>query len=199
MVDTLISKRTITMTFAALCSLLIATLAMLALPVQAAGAVDIAVTRNRAEPQAYFDIRASGFAHAAPERVWQVLTDYERQPDYVPNLLRARILSRNGAEVLLEQDGRGGFFMFHRAIHLQVRVTEKPPSSIEVTLVSGDMKRYSARWLLSPAEQAGISGTRIEYTGAIEPDFFVPPLVGNAIVQTDIRKMIEAVIAELEK
>jgi hypothetical protein len=52
---------------------------------------------------------------------------------------------------------------------------------------------------VTPAEQAGISGTRLDYNGAIEPNFFVPPLVGNAIVQTDIRKMLEAVIVELEK
>ncbi len=188
-----------TMTIAALCSLLIATVVLLTSPAKAAPVIDITVTRNRTSEQAYFDIRASGFAHATPERVWQVLTDYERQPDYVPNLLHARILSRNGAEVLLEQDGQSGFFIFHHAIHLQVRVTEKPPSSIEVALVSGDMKRYSARWSISPAEQAGISGIRLDYTGAIEPDFFVPPLVGNAIVQTDIRKMLEAVIIELEK
>lgn len=188
-----------TMIIAALCSLLIATVAMLASPAVAAPVFDITVTRNRTSEQAYFDIRASGFAHATPERVWQVLTDYERQPDYVPNLLHARILSRNGAEVLLEQDGQSGFFVFHHAIHLQVRITEKPPSSIEVALVSGDMKRYSARWSVTPAEQAGISGTRLDYNGAIEPNFFVPPLVGNAIVQTDIRKMLEAVIVELEK
>ncbi len=188
-----------TMTITALCSLLIAAVAMLASPATAASTIDIAVTRNHISEQPYFDIRASGFANATPERVWQVLTDYERQPAYVPNLLRARILSRNGAEVLLEQDGRGGFFVFHHTIHLQVRITEKPPSSIEVALVSGDMKRYSARWSMTPTEQAGISGTRLDYTGAIEPDFFVPPLVGNAIVQTDIRKMLEAVIVELEK
>ncbi|MEB0137268.1 SRPBCC family protein [Actimicrobium sp. CCC2.4] len=187
------------MTNAALCSLLIATMTMLALPARAAASIDIAVTRNHASKQAYFDIRASGFAHTTPEHVWQVLTDYERQPDFVPNLLRARILSRNGPEVLLEQDGRSGFFIFQRAIHLQVLITEKSPTSIDVALVSGDMTRYSARWLVSPVEQAGVSGTRIDYIGAIEPNFFVPPLIGNAIVQTDIRKMLEAVISELEK
>jgi ribosome-associated toxin RatA of RatAB toxin-antitoxin module len=188
-----------TMTIAALCSLLIATVAMLASPVKAASTVDINVTRNHLSGQSYFDIRANGFAHATPDRVWQILTDYERQPDYVPNLLRARILSRIGAEVLLQQEGRSGFFVFHHAIRLLVRVTETPPTSIDVALVSGDMKRYSARWSISPAEQAGIRGTRLEYTGAIEPDFFIPPLVGNAIVQADIRKMLEAVITELEK
>jgi ribosome-associated toxin RatA of RatAB toxin-antitoxin module len=187
------------MTIAALCSLLIATMALLALPAKAAASIDIAVTRNHASQQAYFDIRASGFARATPERVWQVLTDYERQPNFVPNLLRARILSRNGPEVLLEQDGRSGFFIFQRAVHLQVLITEKSPTTIDVALVSGDMTRYSARWSMSPAEQAGVSGTRIDYTGAVEPNFFVPPLIGNAIVQTDIRKMLEAVITELEK
>lgn len=178
-------------------SLLLAS--VMALPVHAAGLLDVLVLRNRTSDQAFFEVRASGFARATPERVWQVLTDYERQPDYVPNLTAARIVSRNGPELVLEQDGQGGFFLFKRAIRLTVRVSERQPSGIDVALVSGDMKRYSARWLLTPAEQSGTRGTRIDYSGLIEPDFFVPPLLGNAIVRADIRKMLEAVITELEQ
>ncbi|GAA4020172.1 SRPBCC family protein [Actimicrobium antarcticum] len=174
-------------------------LGLMALPAHASEALDVMVVRNRTSDQAFFDIRASGFTRATPERVWQVLTDYERQPDYVPNLTAARVVSRNGTELVLEQDGRGGFFLFKRAIHLKVRILEKQPSSIDVALISGDMKRYSARWLLTPAEQSGAAGTRIDYSGSIEPDFFVPPVLGNAIVRADIRKMMEAVITELDQ
>ena len=166
---------------------------------RAAGSLDIKVQRTHAETGAFFDIRASGFARAPLEHVWQVLTDYQRQAEYVPNLTGARIISRSGSEVLLDQNGNGGFFFFKRAVHLQVRVVETPKSIIEVGLVSGDMKRYSARWQLTPTELNGESGTRIDYAGSLEPDFFVPPLIGNAIVQNDIRKMLAAVIDELEK
>jgi ribosome-associated toxin RatA of RatAB toxin-antitoxin module len=172
---------------------------LLILPARADNELQVVVQRNRAAEQAFFDIRASGFARATPDHVWQVLTDYERQPEYVPNLSSARVVSRNGADVVLEQNGQGGFFFIRHAIHLLIRVTERAPSMIDVSLISGNMKRYGARWQLTPAEQAGMSGTRIEYSGIIEPDFFVPPLVGNAIVQGDVRKMLEAVIAQLEK
>ena len=159
----------------------------------------VTVQRQHTDDSAYFEVHASAFTHASQERVWQQLTDYQRQPDYVPNLTSARIVARNGSEVVLDQEGRGGFFFFKRALHLQVHVQETQKSAIDVTLVSGDMKRYTAHWRISPAEVQGESGTQIDYEGSLEPNFFVPPMIGNAIVLSDIRKMLAAVIDELEK
>ena len=160
---------------------------------------EVTAQRRHADGNAYFEVHASAFTHASPERVWQQLTDYEHQSDYVPNLTSAKIVARTGSEVILDQDGRGGFFFFKRAVHLQVRVVETPKSAIDVTLVSGDMKRYTAHWQLTPADSNGASGTRIDYVGSLEPDFFVPPLFGNAIVLADIRKMLAAVVDQLDK
>lgn len=162
-------------------------------------AIDVEVQRSRVDSDTYFDIRASAFTHATPERVWQLLTNYEQQSDYVPNLTAAHVLARSGNEVILEQDGRGGFFFFRRRVHLQVRVVERAPGNIDVTLISGDMKRYSAHWQLAPAGQNGEFGTRIDYGGTLEPDFFVPPLIGNAIVKADVQRMLSAVVDQLEK
>lgn len=38
-----------------------------------------------------FNLRTSACVHATPEQVWQVLTDYPRLPDFVPNLLSVRV------------------------------------------------------------------------------------------------------------
>ena len=170
-----------------------------AAPISAPAAIDVAVQRIRQDGATSFEIRASVFTHAAPERVWRLLTNYEQQPDYVPNLDAAHVRARSGNEVILEQAGRGGFFFFQRQIHLQVRVTERAPNNIEVALISGDMKRYSAHWQLTPAGQNAEDGTRIDYDSNLEPDFFVPPLIGSAIVKADVRRMLSAVVEQLEK
>ena len=33
----------------------------------------------------------------------------------------------------------------------------------------------------------------------VEPDFFVPSLLGAALLRTDMKRMLEAVIAEIDK
>lgn len=177
----------------------LALLLALALPACAADTPEVTVARNRSTGSAYFEISASVVARAAPAHVWAVLTDYERQPDYVPNLLRAKVIARDGNERVLEQDGRSSFLFFQHAMHLQVRVREQAPTRIDVELISGDMKHYSAHWQLSPVELEGATATRIDYSGSLEPDFFVPPLIGNALVRNDVRKMLAAVVLELEK
>jgi hypothetical protein len=44
----------------------------------------------------------------------------------------------------------------------------------------------------------GSEGTRIRYTGYLEPAFFVPPVVGPAVVSGDVKNMVRAVMAEID-
>ena len=36
---------------------------------------------------------------------WAVLTDYDRLTSFIPNLISSRVVSREGLEVVLEQEG----------------------------------------------------------------------------------------------
>ncbi|MEN3296541.1 MAG: hypothetical protein V7642_5794, partial [Burkholderiales bacterium] len=58
---------------------------------------------------------------------------------------------------------------------------------------------YSAHWELAPSAQSGTDGTHITFQGMMEPAFYVPPLIGKSIVQVNVRRMVEAVLNEIEK
>jgi len=45
----------------------------------------------------------------AEAAVWEVLTDYESLPSFIPNLMSSRLLNREGTTVLLEQIGSQRF------------------------------------------------------------------------------------------
>lgn len=161
--------------------------------------VAVTVRRMQQGQISFFEIHASGFARSSQQRAWQVLTDYDRLHEFVPDLLSSKLLERNGPEATIEEVGRAGFFILTRTVHMVVRVTEHPPSRLDATLVAGDMKHYATHWELAPSTQDGASGTRIGYSGMVEPDFFVPSLLGAAILRTDVQRMLEAVIAEIDK
>jgi ribosome-associated toxin RatA of RatAB toxin-antitoxin module len=161
--------------------------------------IEVTVKQLMKNEQPMFEVNATGFARAAQQQAWQVLTDYERLHEFVPDLQSSTLLSRNGREAVVEQHSEAGFLFLSQRIHMVVRVTEQPYSVIDVALVAGDMRSYSAHWELAPSTQNGIEGTRILYSGVMEPDFFVPPLIGKSIVQVNVRRMVQAVLSEIDK
>jgi ribosome-associated toxin RatA of RatAB toxin-antitoxin module len=149
--------------------------------------------------QSFYEVSAAGFVRVTPQQAWRVLTDYERLPDFVPDLVASKVLSRNANETILEQSSEAGFLFVSQRIRMTMRIREQPFSTIDVFLVSGDMKHYAAHWELAATTHDGVDGTRVTFNGMMEPDFFVPPLFGRSIVQANVRKMVQAVITEIER
>ncbi|MEN3363575.1 MAG: hypothetical protein V7606_849 [Burkholderiales bacterium] len=160
---------------------------------------EVTVKRLKKNEQPMFEVNATGFVRAGQQQAWRVLTDYERLQEFVPDLQSSILISRNGAEAIVEQHSEAGFLFLSQTIHMVVRVTEQPHSIIDVALISGDMRNYTARWELVPTTRDGIEGTHIVFSGTMEPDFFVPPLVGSAIIQVNVRRMVNAVLTEINK
>lgn len=147
----------------------------------------------------FFQVGAAGFVRASLEQTWSVLTDYERLPDFVPDLVSAHVLAREGNRVTMEQFNRAGFLFVSQLVRMVVRVDEQPMSAMDVTMLEGDMQHYSARWELEPASYGETQGTRIRFGGTLEPRFYLPPFVGNPIMQANVRQTVEAVVAEIER
>ena len=158
--------------------------------------LEVSVRRMEMEARHMFEIDASCAVHAPPATVWKILTTYERMNEFVPDLASSSVLSRNGNEVIVEQTGTARFLFMSKSIHLIVRATEYPISSIDIALIAGDMKHYESRWELVPIAATG--GTRIVYSGRLIPNFYVPGMLGAKIIRSDIERMMEAVMERLD-
>ena len=157
---------------------------------------EVAVRRVDAGGMQVFEVIASGAVKAPPAAVWKVLTDYESMPQFVPDLQTTKVLSRTGNRVIIEQSGVARFLFFSRTIHLVVQAAEEPMSSIDISLVNGDMKVYSCRWSLTPLPNGG---TRIDYSGKLVPKFYVPGMLGANLIGRDIERMLAAVLQRLDQ
>lgn len=144
-----------------------------------------------------YQITSSGTVAATPTVVWRILTDYMHLPDYLPNLKSARVVSRNGDRVIVEQLGTARFLFFSQPIRLVVQVHERAPDRIDISLIEGDMKVYRASWELIPV--SGASGTTLVYNATIVPKFDVPGIVGTDVVRKDIARMMAAVLLRLDQ
>jgi len=158
--------------------------------------LEVAVTRVTQDALHLYEVDASGTVQAPLAAVWKTLTTYERMNEFVPDMASCRVLSRNGNEVIIEQFGTARFLFMSKSIHLVVRATETPMQSIDIALISGDMKHYESRWELFPLPEGG---TRVVYTGRLVPNFYVPGLLGTNIIRGDIERMMGAVLARIDR
>jgi ribosome-associated toxin RatA of RatAB toxin-antitoxin module len=159
--------------------------------------VNVSVERVDSDAGRVYQVSARGEVAAAPAAVWRILTDYDRMAEFVPDLHSTRVLERSGDQAIVEQRGVAHFLFFRREIRLLVQVREQPMSRIDISLVDGDMAVYHCTWRLVPVPETG--GTRIVYSGALAPKFYVPAMFGANLIRADIAKMMAAVLARLDR
>jgi ribosome-associated toxin RatA of RatAB toxin-antitoxin module len=159
--------------------------------------LEVSVNRVNLDAVHMYEVDATGTVAAPLPKVWRILTSYERMAEFVPDMESCKILSRNGNEVILEQFGVARFLFMSKAIHLIVRATEQPMSSIDIALISGDMKHYESHWELIPVPETG--GTKIVYSGKMIPNFYVPGILGSKMIRSDIERMMNAVLTRIDR
>jgi hypothetical protein len=171
-------------------------LALLAAPPVAAGAADdLAVAVERKGD--LFSVRARATLAAPVALVWQVLTDYETLPRFIPGISTSVVLARSADRVLLEQRGEARFLIFSFPIEVRYEVRESAPHWVESRAIAGNLRRMSGRYDLNAG--AGRPGVRLDYTGEMEPDFELPPLVGAFALRSMVEEQFTAMVDEIER
>jgi len=140
-----------------------------------------------------FQIRVEVPVAVDARTAWRVLTDYNHLAEFVPGMRSSRVISAAGAPLRVEQKGEIGFLFFIRNFEVVLEVEEIPPMLLKFHATGGDMKRMQGEWRI----HAGAETVDIEYQAEIEPDFWVPPLIGTALMRRDIRKNVEGVVQEM--
>jgi ribosome-associated toxin RatA of RatAB toxin-antitoxin module len=130
-----------------------------------------------------------------PKLVFEVLTDYEHMYLYVPDMTSSRIVGREENKLRVEQKGKSGIGPFKFKFEVVRDVELTPPTELTSTLVSGNFKSMRT----STTIKAEGDKTRLDYFADMEPDFWVPPILGSAIMKRQLRRQFEAFTDELEK
>lgn len=126
---------------------------------------------------------------------WAVLTDYDRLAEFVPDLEASRVVSAAGEPLRVAQRGRAGFAFLHFDIDVVLAIDATPMESLRFQEAGGSLRQLRGEWRLAPAT----AGVTVSYTAQIEPGFWVPPLIGTALVRRDVRRQLAALAAEMHK
>jgi|TARA_B100001964_G_C13764525_1_gene393251 ribosome-associated toxin RatA of RatAB toxin-antitoxin module len=120
---------------------------------------------------------------AAPlDVVMGVITDYERYPEFLPEMGLVRVVSRNETEVVVEFQ-----IEFLMKVTYQIRITELPPDSIAWVLEESRMMSVNdGSWKLTAQDDGTtevVYGLKVELKGRI-PGSVSDRLTEKALPQT---------------
>ena len=140
-------------------------------------------------------VEASAEFEGNLDNAWQVLTDYGRFAEFVPGLQMSRVISRDRDSVVVEQKGEARLLFFSYPIDVRLAIAEKPREQIVSQAVAGNFREMRSIYTLEARQGRMI----LRYSGRLEPDFPVPPLIGTYLLRSNVEAMFRALVDEIER
>jgi uncharacterized protein YndB with AHSA1/START domain len=158
------------------------------------------VTRAEvAHAEDLYTLTLEAYLAAPPLAVFAVITDYRHIQDLHRRVRESRVLRRIDARTTDVYTLLKGCVaaIFCKSIRRVERITETPPYELTAEVIPGesDLKSGFVRWRLYPEGE----GTRLVYESEMEPDFWVPPVLGDALMSRSIRNTTQEMIERVEE
>ncbi|MFA4875236.1 MAG: SRPBCC family protein [bacterium] len=126
------------------------------------------------------------------QRVYEVISDFARYPDFLEEIEGAEVVSsgKNKARVAFALN-------LMTKVHYTLDFKLKPPSSIKWTLVEGEfMKGNDGSWELASLEN---NLTDAKFSTEVEFPFWVPKSMAEEVLSSGMPKMLEGFKREAER
>lgn len=143
-----------------------------------------------------FHVYAQSEVDADRMTIWSTLSDYDHLARFIPGMSRSRIVSRTGADAVVEQSGSAVVGPFRRSFTVLLAVREEPDQSISASGIGGDFRRFESRY---EVVSLGPQRARIIYQATLLPDAALPPIVGLLAMRSMIGTQFNALVAEIRR
>ncbi|TVQ44224.1 MAG: cyclase/dehydrase [Gloeocapsa sp. DLM2.Bin57] len=155
----------------------------------------IAVVGQTREYRGRFLVKASA------EEAWEVLTDYQNYPNFLPDVVSIQIQETDGNKTVFEQVQRTSVLIFNRETSLTIAVAETPFTKINFSLVEGGVSELQGTWEVTPiiiGDESTPSQVLVTHTVTVTPDTGVPENIFYSIYRDSLRNSLEAMKTEIE-
>ena len=105
------------------------------------------------------------FVATTTQGAWAVLTNFNSQADWAPDISQTKVLKRSGSNLELQQTYRAGY-TFGLPIKARLSVQETPPKGFSYKLIQGDrLNTLQGSWTIQPV--AG--GVQLKHQMQVDP------------------------------
>ncbi len=138
---------------------------------------------------AQFQVSAALFLPVSPCVVYEVLTDYEHLPDFIPGMLKTRVKRTAINQVNVWQLAEVQVLFFHVKMESTLDMEEVPNQRISFKQTAGDLKFYRGEWQLLNT----LDGTQLRYDAQLEFKQFMPLFLARAVLENELEKRFIAI------
>lgn len=125
--------------------------------------------------------------NAPPEKVFDIVTTYDRYPEWLPEVKKIHTSERKGNEVKVHYE----LDLKLKTIRYTILAREERPRRMSWSFVDGEvMKDNKGSWVM---EQEGEGRTKVTYSVEVALGPLVPKAILNTLVDQSLPKMLEAV------
>ncbi|RLN41713.1 uncharacterized protein C2845_PM01G25560 [Panicum miliaceum] len=147
-------------------------------------------------------VLASVAVAADVDTLWQVITDYERLADFIPNLVQSvRIPCPHEGRIWLEQRGLQRALYWHIEARVVLDLQEVPDSTngreLHFSMVDGDFKKFEGKWSIRSGPRS--SSAILLYEVNVVPRFNFPAIFLERIIRSDLPVNLRALASRAEK
>lgn len=133
-----------------------------------------------------------------PDAVYALVTDYDELEQISPVIIDSRLLDSDAADAKrrrLVTETCVWFFCFRATMVEDVIETANRTILTTIVPALSDYRFGESSWQISSAE----NGTRIHFRTTLEPDFWVPPLIGTWLLKQKMRSEAERTVLRVEQ
>jgi ribosome-associated toxin RatA of RatAB toxin-antitoxin module len=132
------------------------------------------------------------------EEVWQILTDYEKLADFIPNLTKSRRVTHPHGGVRLEQIGSQSFLKLRFCARVVLDMVENFPNQLDFQMVEGDFKEFFGSWCLKPHLVENQMGTELCYIVNVLPPQTMPVAIIERRLSHNLSMNLAAILRQAE-
>ncbi len=134
---------------------------------------------------------------ASVDQVTAVLTDYEHPNRLTPEVTKRQVVGRQSGITRVRTEIHSCVLFFCKDLTLTQDVTVVAGAiQADVIPEESDFRSGYVRWLLTSTDNGG---SQVQYESVIEPDFFIPPLIGQFFIRKRFQQQIFATAENLAR
>ena len=136
--------------------------------------------------------------NASPDRVYALVTDYDHLSQLNDSIKSSKLVaSTDATHHRVRVVSKACVLFFCKTIHQVQDIEELDASNVLATIIAeqSDFDYAHARWHIRGED----NGTRITFSTDLKPSFWVPPLIGPAIIKSKLESEALTTIENLEK
>lgn len=124
---------------------------------------------------------------------WDVLTDFDKMANWVPNVRESKVIARDGNTLEVEQQGVAKFGIASFPYVSARRMVLDPQKTVKATQIKGSMKRMESLMRVS----ADGAGTQLNYRLELVPSGLAAMALSKDFLKHELTEQFTAIIGEM--